>query len=196
MKESYLELDYPMPSEPGVPLSELRSASPRSSLTFRLCWGFSTGSRQAAALVPFSCRSTLGQDPAQDYFFVHCLGSWCVVRSAGPYTTITGGAADSLCTNDGTQSFAGRDPRQRRLATWSGTARRDLAAMNPLTLDRLSHAYTERVFSRHGNKVNLVVYSPALKLCLSGTALLQSFALLRRTRVHAGVADSKASVGS
>lgn len=110
----------------------------------------------------------------QGYLLVHCLGSWCIVRSAA-LAAVPNIRADLLHINGCPDSLPERKLRQDKLPGCHGGPRGAVDAVDPLLVDPLGLTYTERVFSRHSNKVNLLVYSPALKLCLSGEGTAELF---------------------
>ncbi|CDI75145.1 hypothetical protein, conserved [Eimeria praecox] len=152
-------------SEDGA--SESFSAYASSPLTFRSCWGFSAASRQAAAVVPVFSRSALRFETLQDYMVVYCLGSWCIVR--GPSVGAEAERDRALptgfvhLTSVSDPKLNKRDASQSRNAT---TALRSAPTGSP-PQGWSSPTYTERVFQRHCNKVNLLAYSHALNLCFS-----------------------------
>ena len=146
------------------------SAAPKGLVTLRSCRGFSTGSRQAAALIPPLCGSLLRIKSAADYLLVHCVGSWCVVRGAA-----LGARENFPNANDCMQGGSGLVLQQKGVKV--------LASQKPATSEQAGAGnsardgvgsgcnqpiYAERVFSQHSNKVNIVVYSEALNVCLSG----------------------------
>ena len=160
---------------------EISSAAAKTSITVWSCWGFSTGSRQSAALVP-SSSSALRQDSVRNHLLVYCLGSWCVVRNAKVDTTRSYGEAGSLRPNDLVQSLPVQSSTRRNRNEWSRTTEGVLDAVNSCSIGRISPPYTQRVFSRHNNKVNIIVYCHALNICFSGTTRPQWLLFLHTSR--------------
>lgn len=165
MRELFKESDASALEHTDIQACELFPEVPRTSLKIRYCWGFSTGSRQAAVLVPAPCRASLRAQSIQGYFLVYCLGSWCVVRN---FAHETAGPEDAAFppTRGSTQSLNDYYPGQRGLTEDSATDTHwETHQQNP---GRPAPPHLERVFAQHCNKVNLVVYSSALDVCLSG----------------------------
>ncbi|OEH74606.1 hypothetical protein cyc_02133 [Cyclospora cayetanensis] len=139
-----------------------------SSLEVRSCGGFSATSIQAAALVPFSSRAALRHDSLKDQLLVFCLGSWCIVRTITPDAAETDGGADCLNANDCTHSHIGENSDPSATNNRSTLSKEGSASVKSLAFSKLPSPYTERIFTRHTGKVNLLVYCDALSLCLSG----------------------------
>ncbi|XP_026193691.1 uncharacterized protein LOC34619029 [Cyclospora cayetanensis] len=138
-----------------------------SSLEVRSCGGFSATSIQAAALVPFSSRAALRHDSLKDQLLVFCLGSWCIVRTITPDAAETDGGADCLNANDCTHSHIGENSDPSATNNRSTLSKEGSASVKSLAFSKLPSPYTERIFTRHTGKVNLLVYCDALSLCLS-----------------------------
>ncbi|KAL8432308.1 hypothetical protein Efla_000892 [Eimeria flavescens] len=136
-------------------------------MTLRSCCGFSTGSWQAAAVVPLLGRSSLTHQFAQGYLLVHCLGSWCVIRSVT--STSAACVAPAGFINHESTDYAAlqRNFSQLSLSDSAGPTKGIHETPAYMNNDRLTQQHAERVFTRHCNKVTLIIYSPALNVCLS-----------------------------
>lgn len=170
------------PASAVFPASSTASSS--SSLTFSSCWGFSSFSRQSAAVIPFFSRSALRCEALNDHLLVYCLGSWCIVR--GPAVNTEGEATRGAlipatgCLQQQQQrrrglSAAGEHAKETNKTRENDTQSSVPPLLPPVQLDpppmgpsSPSRLYSERIYSAHCNKVNLLVYSQALNLCLSG----------------------------